>query len=234
MTLRFGDAARHCHRAVAFALLLLGTTSCGGDSGSSPTEPVLPSGIFGVVGGSVTRFAIQGYIEVGGTRSWSFDDISAYGGGHVALWAEQVGDPGSQYWAAFAAALARHPTTSQVWWHIMVRRRDDPPPVRLTPADIADLEAVAAEIRRRAPGTSLYASPLPDFDPAVGCTAPGTAGVELSRLMVDHVVEAGLAQRGPQLAPIDLTTYNGPSDPCHQGAAGRIAHGQDLAAFFGL
>lgn len=190
--------------------------------------------MFGAVGGSITRFAIEGYNRLGGTRAWNDARLEEYGGGDIAAWSSEIGLAGSIYWGIFQEELSSEPGTDEIWWNILVTNRNDPAPVFLTPADKDAVIAVANEIRRLA-GQSIpiYVSDMPDYGPATGCTIAGSAGVELARLMAEFAVNQGLALPGPDLENITVATYNGPNDPCHQGIAGREQHGQTLRAFFG-
>lgn len=219
--------------ALGLAVLgLLAQTDCGGGSTSGPAP--VRSSVFGAVGGSITRFAIQGYNDLGGTRAWDDSLLGEYGGGDISNWVNEIGSAGSPFWGTFEDVLATEPGTDQIWWNILVRFRNDPPPVVLTPGDRQAVIAVAEEIHRLA-GQSIpiYVSAMPNFEPETGCTVTGTAGVELSRLMTEFAVDEGIAQPGPVLEDITVSNYNGPSDPCHQGPTGREQHGAALRAFFG-
>lgn len=217
---------------VTAALALLAGTACDGGGGGGPTRP--PASVFGAVGGSLTRLAIEGYNELGGSRGWPDEELVEYGGGVIDLWAAQIGQPG-RTWAIFESVLASEPGTDQIWWHILVHRRNGPPPAALSPADQQLVLEVAAEIERLAPGVPLFASPIPDYAPELAAACPQITETDerISALMVDFAVSRGLAERGPTLAPMTSANNNGPGDPCHQGPLGRQQHGRDLRAFFG-
>lgn len=223
-------------RGTAAALAALGLvvgTACGSGGGASAPAPPRSS-VFGAVGGSITRLAIEGYNELGGARAWDDARLAPYGGGDIEAWAGQIGFPSSPFWGTFRDALASEPGTDEIWWNILVRFRDDPPPVMLTTIDRQQVLLVAQEIRRLAGGAiPIYVSPMPDYGEGTGCTVAGTAGVRISELMVDFAVDEGIALRGPVLEDITVSTYNGPGDPCHQGPVGREQHGRTLRAFFG-
>jgi hypothetical protein len=213
---------------LAAAVLL----SCGGSGGGSPTQP-RPS-VFGAVGASITRLAIQGYNEIGGTRAWDDEQLVEYGGAAIDVWAAQIGQPQSPLWGIFESMLAAEPGTDQVWWHVLVSFRPGPPPEALSAEDRQDVQDVAAEIRRLVGDqVPIYASPFPEYAESAGCGEISEASFAVSELMVEFAIQHGLAEPGPSLRPITAETNNGPSDPCHQGPAGRQQHGEDLQAFFG-
>ena len=204
--------------------------SCGGSG--SPARPEMS--VFGVVGSSLARWAIVGYNSIGGSRGWSNEAVAEYGGGGIMAWLDGIGSPSSRYWTLFRVGLEREPDTDQIWWQIAVAQRNDPPPVALLPSDQQAVLRVAEEIRAIAgQGMVMFVSPMPEFSEATGCSVPGSAGVELAQLMTDFAVSQGVALRGPDMQRITTQNYNGPQDPCHQGEAGRVQHGQALLDFFG-
>ena len=216
------------------AVLALTLPACGGGGGGggSPTQP-RPS-VFGAVGASITRLAIEGYNTIGGTRAWDDQELVEYGGAGIGVWAEQIGQPGSLVWGIFQSMLAAEPGTDQIWWHVLVKFRPGPPPDVLSPEDMQMVDDVAAEIRRLVgPGVPIFASPFPEYTESAGCGEISPASLAVSNLMVDYAIHQGLAQPGPELRPITSETNNGPGDPCHQGPLGKQQHGEDLQAFFG-
>ena len=221
--------------SVAVVVLVLGLTTlaCGGGGGSgSPTSP-RPS-VFGTVGASITYLAIQGYNSIGGSRSWPDEELVAWGGAGISVWADDIGKPGSQRWGVFRSLLESEPGTDQIWWHLLVVFRTGPPPTVLSARDKELVIAVGTEIRRLAgQSTPIYVSPFPDYAPSAKCGEISQTSIEVSKLMAEFAIQQGLAQPGPKLRPITGKNNGGQEDPCHQGPVGRQQHGQDLRNFFG-
>ena len=215
---------------VVFVVVL---PACGGGGGSnSPTAP-RPS-VFGAVGASLTRLAIEGYNSIGGTRGWDDTQLGEYGGAGVGIWAEEIGQPDSRVWTLFDSMLQAEPGTDQIWWHLLVRFRSEPPPEVLSDSDRQQVIDVGMEIRRLVgSGVPIYVSPFMDFEESAGCGEISPTSIIVSKLMAEFAIHQGLAEPGPELRPITGENNNGPGDPCHQGPLGREQHGEDLQAFFG-
>jgi len=92
--------------AVAVVVGLLTTTAA-----SAATVPAAgqPNSV-GVVGGSITKLAVQGYRDQGGTVIWPPYDI---GGGTIFAWKDNPA-----YFHLFEQMLSQFPNTSQVWWQL--------------------------------------------------------------------------------------------------------------------
>lgn len=211
------------------ASLLVAFTAC---SGSNPAAP-RPS-VFGAVGASVTRLAIQGYNEIGGSRAWPDGPLVTYDGAGIELWAQQIGQPGSPLWNTFRNRLQADPGTDQIWWHVLPLFRGGPVPQSLSPADQQLVRSVGNEIRRIVgPSLPIYASPFFDYEPSTNCMEISQTQIAISRLMAEYAIQQGLAEPGPELRPLTGSNNAGPTNPCHQGPVGRKQHGQDLRDFFG-
>ncbi len=221
------------HRGASLALLVSALLGACDDSENTPTAPPPPppppasQALWGAVGCSQTQSSIEGYVALGGTRSWPPSELEGYGGGDVLDWADLSGFR----WDLFQAALDAH-GAAEIWWEICVTGgRDDPVP---TAGDFAAVESIAEEIRRRAPDVPIFASAVTDYV-GVECWKTGEGGVQVSRSLVDHVLGLGLAQPGPIIGPLDETTTaeDGKGTRCSFNEAGRTLVGGQLLAFFG-
>lgn len=213
----------------SMVVALLAGVTCGGEGPAAPRPSV-----FGAVGASVTRLAIQGYNEIGGSRAWPDEPLAVYDGAGVELWAQQIGQSGSPLWNTFRNRLQADPGTDQIWWHLLPLLRGGPTPNTLSPADQQLVRRVGNEIRRLVgPSVPIYVSPFFDYEPSTNCTEIGQIQIAVSKLMAQYAIQQGLAEPGPELRPLTGSNNNAPGDPCHQGPVGRQQHGQDLRDFFG-
>ncbi len=213
---------KHSLAQVLAGVALLTAIACNGSSPTAappPGEPPPPdSTLVGVVGCSQTTTAWRGWIETGDDGVWRF--VLGYAGGDIVKWAGDI--PNGDYWMRLDANIAGNGQATAVWWQICDRL--------LNPGTTADAEAVLAEIQHRVPGASVYASPLAEFERPETCTKMNLPN---SNALVDHLVNSGLAQRGPDL-PLVLDAWIQPPQgdgECHVGADGRAAFGAALAAF---
>ena len=204
------------HRRV-LAVVVVCSTAC--SSSGSPTAPSPgDTTLVGVVGCSQTSAAWGGWLDRGDGRVWNL--LQGYGGGDIAEWSRTI--PSGDYWSRLERNIAGNQPANAVWWQVCDLAMDN--------GTLADSEAVLVEIRRRLPGATVYVSPLADFERPETCQKQD---LENSRRLVDHVVSAGGAFRGPNL-PLVLDewvqspTGNG---KCNSGAPGREAFGSVLAAF---
>jgi hypothetical protein len=203
-------------------LLLVVATACDG-GGSSPTAPPTDTlEVWGAVGCSQTRDAIDGYHRVGGSRGWPVEEIRGYGGGALFEWANTA----NSRWSLFQAALDAHGADA-VWLELCVKERSDPSPTR---DDLIAAETIALEIRRRAPTAVLYVSALNEYEGIV-CQLSGPDGPAVSQGLADHLIALRLARRGPVVGPLDASTTR--PDRCHANQQGEDLQGEQLRAFFG-
>ncbi len=203
---RFGGAAGMVGLA---ALVVLGVT---------PVPATAAPGDVGVLGCSNTAIAAIGYNQVSDVgRLWpaSTDDnpFADYWGNDIVKWAD-VNGQGRSAWAAFDAELGANPSTTAVWFQVCVRAE--------TPGSTVTVDTIVAEIRRRLPQVTVYASPLDDTPSCL------IGDPDLSLEYVDHLVDTGQALRGPTLSPLPPDQVKG----CHASGDGIDLHGADLAAFF--
>ncbi len=176
-------------------------------------------GVIGYVGCSVTRDAVEGYAQVGGERLWPFEGVS-YGGASVGRWAAAVVS-GSGHWRDFETLLATNPHTQGLWVQLCTAG---------TPTDdLASAVSLLDELRQRVPDVDVWVSAQPDYVDHE-CGIAGPAGPARMQSLVDDLVQAGHAQRGPVVGPLreDQTL-----DGCHANEDGQGLMGEQLVAFFG-
>ena len=201
----------------ALAVLVACSTACG--SSGNPTAPSSDeTTTVGVVGCSQTSTAWAGWLDRGDGLVWNL--LRGYGGGDIAEWSRTI--PNGDYWSRLDSNIAGNRTATAIWWQICDLAMDN--------GTFTDADAVVAEIRRRLPGSTVYVSPLADFERPETCQKQD---IDNSRRLVDHLVATGGAFRGPVLplvldAWIQSPTGNG---ACGAGAAGREAFGSVLGAF---
>jgi len=215
--------------AVAAIALTAGLALPGCDSGSdapqSPTDPDgggdLVAAVFGAVGCSQTRDVVQGYHRVGAGYFWPAETFLDYGGATIDQWS----NPGNRHWDLFQNGVDSFGVDG-VWFQVCVLERFDPNP---TATDLMQAEAIVDEIRRRAPGVTIYVSPLNDYRGVI-CSTSGPEGPEVATAIADHLMMLGMAQAGPIVGPLSRDTTVG--DNCHANNAGKLLQGEQLAAFF--
>lgn len=196
-------------------VLLAATFMVGAD------DSVAQATLLGAVGCSQTEGAMVGHHEAGYSDSWDMAG-AGYGGGAIHDWT-----PGrAKYWDRFETLLAQYPQTTDIFWMLCLRDPGSPVP---TDADYEAVEDIAAEIAARAPGTTIWVSPMNDFEGVV-CPISGTTGPIVAQTLADHVAAQGWAARGPDVSPLTPATVS--PDDCHPNETGRIMWGEDLQAFF--
>ncbi len=180
-----------------------------------PPPPGPPAGTVGYVGCSNSQMTVGGYHTGHGPgRVWPA--IASFGGGSVDQWV-----PGARHavdlWTLFDSAAAAQPP-AVVWLHVCTHPG----------ATTAQGRAVVAELRNHIGATvPIYASPLATYQVAGECTM---ADPPSSAAIVDDLVGAGLAERGPTLTPLSPATTL--SDGCHPNPAQQVVDGDVLAGFF--
>jgi hypothetical protein len=182
--------------------------------------------MIGAVGCSLTQESVRSYHEAGGAKFWPTSRLDGYAGGDIADWAIL----GDSRWNVFQQAMDAL-GASGIWLQVCISGgRSD---AAANAEDIADVEVVAAEIQRRAPGATIYVSALPDYQPMTLCPKKGLGGPGIARDLADHLVAAGTATRGPITGPLDTMTTTASSNNCGLDDAGRILVGGQLLGFFG-
>lgn len=182
----------------------------------------------GYVGCSMTKNAVEGYHEIGGTKFWP--TIQSYGGGSVFWWARGIGkaDP---MWNDFKHYLAVQPP-SKIWVQWCTRAGE---------TQAMNQEAapkVIAEIRRLAPGVPIYVSAQPGYFLPHSCSISGLDGPFRMEMLARQTV----ALPGPDMGDLK-SKYQAPSIPpgdethpdgCHANPTGRAkVLGPKLKTFFG-
>ena len=162
-----------------------------------------------------------GHHEAGYANSWDLSG-SGYGGGAIYEWTP--GQP--RYWDRFDTLYAQYPQTTDIYWMLCVRESASSTP---TTADLQIVEQIAAEIARKAPGVTIWASAMNDFDGVI-CPISGATGPPKSVQLADHVAALGLAERGPDVSPLTPATVS--PDMCHPNQDGRVMWGEELQTVF--
>jgi hypothetical protein len=209
------------HRFLLAAVAAAAVTSL---MSTATSVAAAPANSVGVVGGSITKLAVDGYHTLGGRAIWPSYQI---GGGTIFAWQN---DP--TYFARFEQQLDRYPGTAAVWWQLAAHDRD----LDAVTAEQAYATAVAVldGIRQRTqPGTVVHASVMASYAPDTGCYLSGTVVNAPARLrtILIQLVDAGLVQRGPSMPTLQRNELQG--DGCHQNDLGQRKHGQVLLDYFG-
>lgn len=177
------------------------------------------AGNIGLCGPSFIKWTIYDVENNNGntTTFWDFNDISDYGSGDIYAWSATVGGAGDQtWWDAFDTGFANNAGTTDVWW--MIAFHADEGDGNFDAADRAAVKAVADEIKSLILGVNILVSPMPLHIPKGLCVGSGNDGYFKSVDAVAWALAEGHAdQAGPVLTPITTDTWNGPTDPCHQG-----------------
>jgi len=191
---------------------------------TTPSLAASPPNSIGVVGGSITRLAVDGYHTLGGTAIWPSYQI---GGGTIFAWQR---DPA--YFSRFEQQLSLYPGTSAIWWQLAAHDYDLDGVTQQQA--YATAVAVLDGIRQRTrPGTVVHASVMAAYAPDTGCYLNGTvvdAPAQL-RTILDRLVSNGLVQRGPTMPILQRSDLQG--NGCHQNETGQRKHGQVLLNYFG-
>jgi hypothetical protein len=168
----------------------------------------------GLLGCSMTRDAVDGYIALGGTQVWDLDD--EYGNGSVTRWSL----PQSPLWGRFDRILEQHPGTEFLWWHLCTAHAED------TTMDLAQI--VLGKLRERLPEATLYISAQPDYSGGHVCEIAGVDGPGLMEDLAAALIEMGEGLVGPEQGPLAKSET---SDGCHANDAGKVILGGQLADF---
>lgn len=146
----------------------------------------------------------------------------AYGGGDLETWAD-LNDP---RWDAFQEYLDSEGIPGRLWWQLCPKHTGGPEP---SAEEITQVQTIVSEIKRRAPGTQIFVSPINDYD-GVTCSRIGTNGVAAAEALSELVANDADVSLGPVLSPLTAATVE--VDNCHQNDAGAAIHGSELVEFF--
>jgi hypothetical protein len=189
------------------------TTVTGSSATTVPAQPG-DGEVIGLLGCSMTRDAVDGYIALGGTQVWDLDD--QYGNGSVTRWAL----PQSPLWGRFDRILEQYPGTEFLWWHLCTAHSED------TTMDLAQI--VLGKLRERLPDATLYISAQPDYSGGHVCEIAGVDGPGLMEDLAATLIEMGEGLVGPEQGPLAKSDTN---DGCHANDAGKVILGGQLADF---
>lgn len=192
---------------------------CTGES--TPVPPTGSEHPVGLIGCSNSIRAVRGIVEPG--ILWSAGEGEhPYGGGDIEPWADLT----DARWDRFQEYLDVEGTPQWLWWQLCVKHSGGPDP---SAEEVAQVETILAEIKRRSPGTEIFVSPINDFD-GVACSRLGKYGVAVAKALSDLVALDSSVSLGPVLTPLTETTVE--PDGCHQNELGMAIHGSELVAFF--
>jgi hypothetical protein len=193
---------------------------------NAATAPVTaqPNSV-GVVGGSITKLAVQGYRDLGGTVIWPPYQI---GGGTIFAWQNNP-----TYFTLYQQMLNQFPTTSKVWWQLAAHDYDLQ---GLTLQQIyATSVAVLNGIRQRTgTNTVVTASVMADYAPDTGCYLNNTVVQAPAKLqaVLDRLVSEGRVVAGPHMPTLHRDELQDNGDNCHQNTLGQQHHGRVLHDYF--
>lgn len=177
------------------------------------------SGAVAYVGCSLTRGAVDGYHEVGGTRLWPAS--GKYSGGTIGRWAQGLTDA-SRFWGEFQSFQEAKPAQT-VWWQLCTHDETDDGRNYTFALKVLD------EIRRRIPGVTVYVSAENGWEPPHVCKLTGPDGPARMRALADRLVSEKRALPGPDVG--DLRLDETTADGCHPNEKGQSVIGAKLAAF---
>lgn len=212
-------------RLIFIALLIMGL------SGYGPVKAAVETGQIGYVGCSMTVGAVDGYLQSGGFNMWpSAGEV--YGGGGVTKWASVLNDS-SKYWFWFQNTLDDHPQTSIIWWELCAVASDDD---KLSDQQLLEnARDVRDEIKRRAPGATIYVSPQPGYSSSGNvadpfCSIAGADGPQRMQALAANLIGEGGVEKGLIFKPLtpDLILPDG----CHGNTEGELFMGEQLLQFF--
>ncbi len=185
------------------------------------------TGPVGVVGCSITEDAMAGYVAVGGTRLWADPSPATgsygYGLGFVDRWADPNG-VGGYLWSMFDQMARATPTA--IWWQLCMDLSPAKPTVEGTHAQAVTTIGL---LRNRFPGTPVFVSAFPSYDPPLHCGYDEFTWI--ANQVVARLIADGVASAGPVLSPLDVDTQL--RDWCHPNTVGITNWGNQLRSFFG-
>ncbi|HJR92251.1 MAG TPA: S-layer homology domain-containing protein [Acidimicrobiia bacterium] len=199
---------------VLVTTIVMPSPSASGDTTFSP-------GSIGVIGCSNTAEHVVGYWQASDVDLLAAE-LPGLGGGSLAEWQ----DPGSKYWAEFAAA--EPPAGYEgIWIQICIRETENDG--AMTATHQRWMESVVAEVRRRVGSVPLYVSPLNYYTGAEGCPLTGPSGQTVTVELADWASSNLDVWRGPDTGPLDADQL---SDGCHLNQEGQHLVGEQLVEFF--
>jgi hypothetical protein len=205
----------------ALAMIVLTVT---GPPAMARTAPLSPNTV-GVVGGSITKLAVQGYRDLGGTTIWPPYQI---GGGTIFAWRND-----SSYFTLYEQMLTQFPNTSSVWWQLAAHDYDLQ---GLSTQQVYNTAvAVLTGIRQRTgAATVVYGSVMASYAQDTGCYLNGVVvtAPAILQSVLDRLVGNGLVVAGPLLPTLHRDELQDNGENCHQNALGQRHHGQVLLAYF--
>lgn len=186
--------------------------------------PDLPTEI-GIVGCSMTKNANEGYLTLGGLKTWSNGGLS-YGKGSVGRWADDITNPAPtpRYVETFQAKLADNPNTDGIIFGLCAGGGG-------SPSDLTSALVVLDWLETQAPGLPVYVIAQPDYTGPEPCNLAGPTGPADMLILRDEIAAGGHALLGPDQGPLDGSQVGG--DFCHANAAGKGLLGAQLLDFFG-
>jgi len=209
--------------AVVVVVGLLSTTAA---AGAATVPATGQANSVGVVGGSITKLAVQGYRDHGGTVVWPPYDI---GGGTIFAWKDSPA-----YFRLFEQMLSQFPNTSQVWWQLAAHDYDLPGLTlgQLYTTSVTVLNGIR---QRTGPNTLVVASVMADYAPDTGCYLRGIVVQAPATLqaVLDRLVSEGLVTAGPHMPTLHRDELQNNGDNCHQNPLGQQHHGRVLHDYFG-
>jgi len=184
----------------------------------------------GFIACSITHNAVDGYIALGGTNFWTWDQRhpNSFGGAGIITYYRQlmdgVGEGEKDYWELFKTQAAAHPETEKIWLETCANEASK----ELT---YENLLAIKNEIKRIAPNAELYVTPMPIFVDTVDKMCVNKEALETINRHVKRMVrEENDVKSGPKMT--NLTEEVTKEDGCHATEAGQAIWGQDLMDFF--
>lgn len=190
------------------------------------TAPAAQPNSVGVVGGSITKLAVQGYRDLGGTVIWPPYQI---GGGTIFAWQNNP-----SYFNLYQQMLSQFPTTSSVWWQLAAHDYD------LQGVTLQQMYATSVAVlngirQRTGANTAVYASVMADYAPDTGCYTSNVVVQAPAKLqaVLDRLVSEGRVVSGPHMPTLHRDELQNNGDNCHQNTLGQQHHGQVLHDYFG-
>jgi len=194
---------------------------CDGGCGESKGSEI------GFIGCSISHNAVVGYQALGGNDFWIIErgDETSYSGGSVSAWYNQLnkGDYRKDYWSIFEKHINENPNTKKIWWELCSSGTD-------AELEYADIINILEEIKRKAPGIEIYATPMPVFLDTSSGICVDNNGPQIIRGFVDRMIEEGWVEAGPILTYLEGAQTL--PDGCHANEGGQAIWGQELMDFF--
>jgi chitodextrinase len=176
----------------------------------------------GYLGCSMTMGAIEGAIALGNPTFWN--PVPTYNSGGLYAWAKNLTDSNS-FWSEFQKAYNARPTKT-IWWELCALYKD------ATTETYDNALKVLNEIKRRAPGATVYVSAQPSYLPSSHeCGIAGIGGQSRMASIASQLVANGKALTGPVVGPLAYPSQT-IKDGCHANTEGEELMGEQLIDFF--